>query len=384
MKFTDEQAQAVFTHDRNLIVTAGAGSGKTRVLVERYLALLDGNPDWTISDLVAITFTEKAAREMRDRVRSTVQARLSSGKDAARWRQHEAKLDSARIGTIHALCADILRANPAQVPVDPAFEVLDESEASLLKQDAVEQALIKLVDEDAPAAVLLLTYGVNTVRRTLYSFTDRSAAQELIANIPDDPAALMDRWQGLFDAALQDVMARTRADAVLLENLRWQPPHGWASDDDKLMANWRIIRDVEGDLLQGDADAFVAALDQLDGIDVRGGKASEWGSKDAVSEVKAVLTGIRDIVRGTIKMLPQPLTDSDHDAAALLVFWKDAVRRVLAEYNTLKDQRAALDFDDLETRTVALLNDHPNVAARYSAGEFRQLMVDELDRKSVV
>src|SRR5688500_1233160 len=118
MQLTPEQEAAIYTHDKNLIVIAGAGSGKTYVLVERYLALLDRNPDWKITDLVAITFTEKAAREMRDRVRSAIQKRIREAaeqRDLAegrRWREHENLLDNARIGTIHSLCATLLRANP--------------------------------------------------------------------------------------------------------------------------------------------------------------------------------------------------------------------------------------------------------------------------------
>src|SRR5258708_12257649 len=77
MNYTPEQHDAVYTHDRNLIVTAGAGSGKTRVLVDRFIAMLEANPDWPLTSLVAITFTEKAAREMRDRVRQAIEQRIA-------------------------------------------------------------------------------------------------------------------------------------------------------------------------------------------------------------------------------------------------------------------------------------------------------------------
>src|SRR5438876_6707078 len=105
MTYTAEQHDAIYTHDRNLIVTAGAGSGKTRVLVDRFIALLDAHPDWPLPSLVAITFTEKAAREMRDRVRRAIEQRITQATEADNadlirlWRGHEAALDSARIGT---------------------------------------------------------------------------------------------------------------------------------------------------------------------------------------------------------------------------------------------------------------------------------------------
>jgi ATP-dependent helicase/nuclease subunit A len=78
---TPHQQHAIEIHDHNLIVVAGAGSGKTYVLVERYLALLTRNPDWQLNQLVAITFTQKAAQEMRDRVREALQQKLYEAAD---------------------------------------------------------------------------------------------------------------------------------------------------------------------------------------------------------------------------------------------------------------------------------------------------------------
>ena len=165
MQFTDEQYRAVYTHGHNLIVTAGAGSGKTRVLVERYLALLDDNPDCPLPSVVAITFTEKAAREMRDRVREAIEKRIAEAveqgdQDALeRWLAHQAALNGARIGTIHSLCGQLLRANAAEARIDPAFEMLDEVEAGILLYDAVDEALAALTREGHPAALLLREGG---------------------------------------------------------------------------------------------------------------------------------------------------------------------------------------------------------------------------------
>ncbi|HBY98436.1 MAG TPA: hypothetical protein DEP84_31595, partial [Chloroflexi bacterium] len=75
---TSEQQIAIHDHDHDLVVTAGAGSGKTFVLVERYLHLLEVHPEWTLDQVVAITFTEKAAREMRNRVRAEIERRAAA------------------------------------------------------------------------------------------------------------------------------------------------------------------------------------------------------------------------------------------------------------------------------------------------------------------
>ncbi|MBZ0287811.1 MAG: UvrD-helicase domain-containing protein, partial [Anaerolineae bacterium] len=102
MNLTPQQRRAITEHDKNLIVVAGAGSGKTRVLVERYLHLLDAHTDWPLNALVAITFTRKAAQEMRDRVRQALEARYQSAPTSDQqqiWSVRLAGMDSARIDT---------------------------------------------------------------------------------------------------------------------------------------------------------------------------------------------------------------------------------------------------------------------------------------------
>src|SRR5262244_3698849 len=118
MNFTPEQHDAIHTDDVDLVVVAGAGSGKTRVLVERYIRLLERNaPD----RLLAITFTDKAAREMRERVRAALEQRARAAHGAARelWEQRRAEIEAAQIGTIHSFCGVLLRAHPAETGLDP-------------------------------------------------------------------------------------------------------------------------------------------------------------------------------------------------------------------------------------------------------------------------
>ena len=121
MNLTPEQEQAVTERGRDVIVTAGAGSGKTAVLVERYVSLLE---DHEIDQLVAVTFTDAAAAEMRGRVRKAVMSRTE-------LTRHVQYLDRASIGTIHSLCLQMLRDNPVEAGIDPAATVFGEDEAQI-------------------------------------------------------------------------------------------------------------------------------------------------------------------------------------------------------------------------------------------------------------
>src|SRR5215207_2313161 len=162
MAFTLAQSRAIETHHQNVMVVAGAGSGKTSVLVHRYLALLDAHPEWPLNSLVAITFTQKAAQEMRDRVRQALEKRLAAAgthEETRLWTERVAAMDSARIDTIHALCASILRANAAEAGVDPGFEVLDEIDAYMMLSTVIDDVLRGIVEQNHPSLRLFTEYG---------------------------------------------------------------------------------------------------------------------------------------------------------------------------------------------------------------------------------
>jgi hypothetical protein len=116
MTLTDEQIAIVQASDVDVAVSAGAGTGKTHVLVERYVHLLQ---QCTIPEIVAITFTEAAAAEMRQRVRLEVMQRPELA-------HHRAFVDEAMIGTIHSLCLRLLREYPVEAGLDPGAEILAE------------------------------------------------------------------------------------------------------------------------------------------------------------------------------------------------------------------------------------------------------------------
>src|SRR5690349_5529651 len=169
---TRDQRMSALEREKNVIVTAGAGSGKTRTLVARYASLLaDG---LTPRNVVAITFTKKAAREMRSRLREALNKLASeaqSADDHENWLSLGNQMDSARIGTIHSLCTEILRSHPAEAGVDPRFEVLEEGATATLKIQVVADVLTAMVAE--------IEY------RPLFQALEISGVQNLLMNTLD-------------------------------------------------------------------------------------------------------------------------------------------------------------------------------------------------------
>jgi ATP-dependent helicase/nuclease subunit A len=187
-----DQQPAITARGCDVVVTAGAGAGKTSTLVARYLDLLAENPDVRPQQLVAITFTKKAAREMRNRVRDRLRRfveALPAGDPArARWDRLYSDLDAARIGTIHSLCTELLQAHPAEAGVDPRFEVLAEGMAGILQSQAVDAALAWAAD-DLRAAALFPLLGEKLLRASLeHLLVRRLDAAEAFAR-PETPLA---------------------------------------------------------------------------------------------------------------------------------------------------------------------------------------------------
>jgi len=382
MQFTDEQAAAITLHDRNVIVTAGAGSGKTRVLVERYLALLDSHRDWPLPSILAITFTDKAAREMRDRVRARIEERIAEAAAAGdrstldHWLERQAELTAARISTIHTLCAQVLRAHPAEAEIDPGFEVLDENEAPLVLEDAIEQALARLGRDDHPAAELLARYGVSEVRAVLREFAASGKADLALGALDAGPDTLLDGWR----KGWQDDM-RARVDA-LRGDPDWRAaldavPPGILPPDDKLADMWRLVHARRDGLLTCEPDIFFAlAQETVAAIKLNVGSAEKWGNTERLEEAKAVLRYIRDGLNTALDKCPPPICERDEEAARLLGLWRDAIELAAKTYQGAKTARAALDFDDLESRARRLLDSAPGVVAFYG-DEIRHILVDE-------
>src|SRR6185436_8739912 len=130
----------------HISVTAGPGSGKTTVLVERFLHILRTHK-LNIDQIVAITFTNRAANEMRERLREELNALLkeASPEERPQWLNYKRTLDGAVITTIHGFCVRLLREFPVEARVDPQFVLLDEHRTAMLLAAVVEDVLSEFI-----------------------------------------------------------------------------------------------------------------------------------------------------------------------------------------------------------------------------------------------
>src|SRR5712692_7196196 len=155
-----EQAKAAHTLDRHVSVTAGPGAGKTLVLVERYLEILRTRKA-SVEQIVAITFTNRAANEMRVRLRQQIDEilRITTGPERSRWVEHKRALEGAAITTIHGFCSRLLREFPVEARIDPEFTLLDEHQAAMLLETVVEQTLTEALHRETKVVELTQAIG---------------------------------------------------------------------------------------------------------------------------------------------------------------------------------------------------------------------------------
>ena len=352
--------------DATLVVEAAAGTGKTTALVDRILSVLRTGRG-TLATLVAVTFTEKAAGEMKLRLRTEIEkARRSANtkEESARLDAALEQLEAARIGTIHAFCADLLRERPVEARVDPLFEVAAEDESDRLYDEAFTRWFqATLAREEGPGE------GVSRVLRRATRERDqdgprwalRAAGRRLVEQ-RDFPTPY-ERPDFDRKAALDAIVERLRSLADLAPKGFQE---GWLTKCFHEIA--RTVREIDRHI--GDHDAIEAQLRGLSRHKCWGWKGSgQWYSRPDGLSRQDVLDKRTD-VRAELEAV---LDKADADLAACLFV---ELQGVVRAYEEIKGRAGKLDFLDLLVVTRDLLATHDDVRRELQA-RFTQILVDE-------
>ncbi|HSQ29165.1 MAG TPA: UvrD-helicase domain-containing protein, partial [Gemmatimonadaceae bacterium] len=181
-QLTDTQRDAIAL-DRHILLAAGAGSGKTTTLVEKIVCSL--HPDdvarqrCELSDIAAITFTNAAAADFKDKLRKRIRevadwhAARSDHATADRWRERIYEVDRARIGTIHSFCGQILREFAFRLGFDPGFTILDEADTALLRAECTSMVVQRALHDEPAAMALLDHFRISDVERLVSDLVGR-------------------------------------------------------------------------------------------------------------------------------------------------------------------------------------------------------------------
>ncbi len=334
--WTADQTRAIERRHGDLLLDAGAGSGKTSVLVERFIAAVreDGID---VSAILTITFTEKAAAELRDRIRSRL--RELGEAEAAR------ATEGAFISTIHGFCARVLRAHALAAGIDPRFTVLDRGDSEPLAAIAFDDALDELARSSERAVDLIAAYGPGPLRAAILgTYAQLRSSGQSRPRLPACPEP------SGFAACAATLERAAEAAAAELGALA----------DPSLRVRDALARAQRCSELIATADLWPG---ELESVRLPGGNGAALCTDACVAYAVAL-----DSFRGLC-------------AARAAGPVRDLLDGLLAGFATRyaqhKHDRSGIDFEDLELITRDLLLSSPEIRERYRA-RFARIMVDEL------
>ena len=352
MALTEGQKRCIETLDRPLVVAAGAGSGKTFTLTQRIAGALQSGFLSDIDEVCAITFTRKAAAELKSRLKGELRARNLI--------DQALKVDDAWVSTIHGMCARILRAHALELGIDPAFTVAESVQVQRYLDKAVDSVLVETQADGSSVRLddLFAEYPARStggfgvsVESMLTRLVEAAASQADGVDSFVLPGVTVSPHYAVESAA--DVMETMLALAA--------DQKASVKRDEWMASTESQIGEVRSALEQGVNDA-AEALALIAPFKL----AKTFGSKDFKARV--------DEARGELGayVMEVRLGLASTHLETLL----ELTRRALAEFARLKREDGALDNNDLLVQAARALEDHPAIAACYS-NRFKLVMVDE-------
>lgn len=330
MKLTRKQQEVVDCGDREILVTAGAGSGKTSTTVERYRSLLSREPKpLSPREILVFTFTDKAAGELREKVRAmlSAEAQATGGADP-----NAVSMSKAWVGTFHSICNRILKAWPMEAGIDPGFSVLDSTSTETLTKVAFDRALIRFFEAEDGSADLVGRFAGQSLRETITwtyeELRSRGIEQPRLPDFTDTafPAEELKELRALTESALKGDLSEARTKTLLAQK---------------------------------------ELLDREDWSDLRFGKTAGL-RPNGNPEMETIDKAYKGFCEAMAKHLADPVR---RGLGQMLEFYGE-------EFSAAKASRSVLDYDDLQLVTLRLLREHPHIRNGYRE-RFREIMVDE-------
>jgi len=327
---TPEQEAAIVARGRDVLLEAGAGTGKTGVMVQRYCRLVC-EEGVALEGVLAFTFTDKAAAELRQRIRAELAHRAEEGSERAR--ELLTTIGGAWITTIHGFCNRLLSGHPVAAGIDPDFRVLDVPEASRIAREAFDQALAEfLADGDAEKEDTVASFDVEGLRGIVVAAHDELHSRGLAEpRLPEPPPTDL-------PAALE--ACRTAA-AAALEELRESDPKR---------------ETIERALARLDAPGEPPPLEELRGL-----------RTDSRAQAVAAYREAIDLAVARCAEAGEGGTAYRHLAELLELYSR--------RFAAAKQRRAGIDFEDLQILAARLL-ERADIGEAYR-GRFQHLLVDE-------
>ena len=344
---------------------AGAGSGKTTALTDRMVALIQSGAA-KIDEIAAVTFTRKAAAELRERFQGALEAKLDAcppgGAEGDLLNQALRGIDRAFLGTIHAFCARLLRERPLEAGIDPAFEETPEADMLRLRKSYWHSFLERLVAEEDPVLEELADVGL---RPDMLEAAFDTVSENLDVPFPAEEAAMP--AEGAIEATRSDL------ERLLDRGLELMPanePIGGWDEVQKRLRQLAYRRDVQG---WSDRRRFFNSLSLLLGKASFRVTQNRWSDSSAG---KAEAKGFEDELNAFVRQGGPARELHDRWLAHRYAIAIRLVTRAAGELAAGRRREGRLDFQDLLLLAADLLRENPD-ARRDLGRRYRRILVDE-------
>ena len=397
VKWTSEQQKVIDLRNRNILVSAAAGSGKTAVLVERIIRrLTEDDTPTDVDRLLIVTFTEAAAAEMKERISAAIEKKLEERPGDIRLERQATLIHSAQITTIHSFCLAVIRDHFHVIGIDPGFRIAEEGELKLLKQDVLEELLEECYAE---------------AKEEFLDFTERFGSgksdkkiEEIILKMYEYSRSYPrpDRWLDQCVKAYASEDLEVRAE----ERVRMR-----AADIERVLERGlKICEEPDGPYMYGDMlDSDLQELEQLqqaENFDAMYSAAAgfKWKrlssrkddtvSPDKKEKVKKLREQAKSLLKGMQEdyfYAPREVWQQDmQDALPSVVTLTELVKRFAHMLDEKKRLRNMIDFNDMEQFALAILTEEkdgelvPSAVAGEYQDRFDEVMIDEYQDSNLV
>lgn len=407
MNYTKEQEQAIFLRGENIMVSAGAGAGKTRVLVSRMAELImDKEHPIEADRFLVMTFTNAAAAEMKERIGTELEERLEKDPDNLYLRKQIRKIRQADISTIHSFCNHLIRTHYNKLAIDPSFRIGEEGELFLLRQQAVEQVLeeayasgresfLQFVEAYAPGKNDTV---LEEMIEDLYHFSRSFPNADGWFEKTGKEAAILagkDGWDT--SAAVTLLLSKAQKESLQIQEELYQLLESVTEDSpEKYTGLLQEIKEYIDSLTQAkDYNSYYKVLSQksISSFPRASQKEKEW---ELYEEVKEFHQKVREQINSQKEnVFTTPAEELQREAAViypLLEEYMALTKRFAEIYFLCKKEKNVYDFDDLEHFALELLVEsydkqgeaQPSETAKELSKKYKMIFVDEYQDTNLV
>lgn len=405
VKWTKQQQQVIDLRDRNILVSAAAGSGKTAVLVERIITMLtDEEHPVNVDELLIVTFTEAAAGEMKERIRGAIEKALEENPENEHLKRQATLIHNAQITTIHSFCLSVIRDHFHVIDIDPGFRTAEEGELKLLRHDVLDELLEeKYAKKKERFLRFSNAYGGRRNDKKLEEMIEK--AYDYSRSYPDGEGWL----DSCVDAYRVDCAEDLEKSDYGNKIVTWAKAY---LEEAKLLNEQatQISLEIDGpavyeEALKLDAQTIRELLSAKNYNELSGRIQNvEWSrfascrdktvSKEKIEAVKDLREQVKGIVSGLKKdYFYQKPEEMAADMQICLPYMEELVGLVKCfsqRFDAKKRQENVIDFSDMEQFALQILAKkteegfEPSEVAKEYQDQFREIMIDEYQDSNLI